>query len=165
MAHLKRTLSAALLATATLGATAFIPAHADTAGVKVGVLTCNVAGGTGFIFGSSKDLACVYSPDKGPEDRYYGSVDKYGVDVGYTDSSRIVWAVFAPTTDVRQGALEGEYGGASASAAIGVGLGANVLVGGLDQSFALQPLSVEGQEGLNVAVGISTITLKSAPRS
>lgn len=151
---------------ATVLASAFaLPAQADEAGVKVGMLECNVAGGTGFIFGSSKDIACTYSPYKGHEDKYYGTVDKYGVDIGYTDSAKIVWAVFAPTNDVADGALEGTYSGASASATVGVGLGANVLVGGLDQSIALQPVSVEGNTGLNVAAAFTQITLNSAPPS
>lgn len=161
MAKLKLALAAAVAASAF----ALAPAQADQAGVKVGMLECNVAGGVGFIFGSSKDLACTYSPFKGSQDVYYGTVDKYGVDIGYTEASKIVWAVFAPASDVADGALEGSYVGASASAAIAVGLGANVLVGGLDQSIALQPLSIEGQEGLNVAVGITEIRLNSAPPS
>ena len=40
-----------------------------------------------------------------------------------------------------------------------VGAGANVLVGGSNRTFALQPLSVEGQIGLNFAVGISDLVL------
>ena len=38
-----------------------------------------------------------------------------------------------------------------ASATVGVGLGANVLVGGSGNSIALQPVSIEGTTGLNVA--------------
>jgi uncharacterized protein DUF992 len=75
----------------------------------------------------------------------------------------LVWAVFAPSSDVRAGALQGDYAGATASATVGVGLGANVLIGGLDKSIALQPLSVEGNRGLNVAAGIGAISLKSSP--
>lgn len=154
--------AAVLFSTAALSA----PAMADPAGggVKVGTLTCNVAGGMGFIFGSSKELACTYSPYKGSEDHYYGSVDKFGVDIGYTEKSTIVWTVIAPTDNVGDGALAGSYGGVTAGATVGVGLGANVLVGGLDDSIALQPVSVEGTSGgLNVAAGIASITLKSAP--
>src|SRR5215471_339625 len=94
------------------------------AGVKVGTLTCNVAGGMGFVFGSTKDLACSYEPTKAPAEHYEGTISKWGVDVGYTGRGKLVWAVFAPTSDVRPGAIEGEYGGASAQANVGVGLGA-----------------------------------------
>jgi hypothetical protein len=161
MALIKRSLTAALLASAAM----FGTASADTAGVKAGVLTCNVEGGTGFIFGSSKDLVCVYSPEKGSEDTYYGSVDKFGIDIGYTESSRIVWVVLAPASDVADGALEGTYAGATIGASAGVGGSVNVLVGGLDQSITLQPLSVEGTEGINVAAGIESIRLHSSPPS
>jgi len=138
-------------------------ANAAPHGVKVGELTCNVASGWGFVFGSSKDLHCTYRPSNHPREHYVGSISKFGVDIGYTDGGILVWGVFAPASDVRAGALEGDYAGASASATVGVGLGANVLVGGLDKSIALQPLSFEGNKGLNVAAGIGSISLKSAP--
>ena len=134
-------------------------ANAAPAGVKVGTLTCSVAGGMGFVFGSTKDLRCSYEPTKADVEHYAGTISKWGVDVGYTGKGKLVWAVFAPTSDVRPGAIEGEYGGASAQANVGVGLGANVLLGGLDKSIALQPVSVEGSTGLNVAAGIGSISL------
>jgi len=138
-------------------------ADAAPAGVKVGDLTCNVSSGFGFIFGSSKDLHCTYRPSGHPREHYVGTINKFGVDIGYTEGGILVWGVFAPSSDVRAGALEGDYAGATASATVGVGLGANVLVGGLDKSIALQPLSIEGNKGLNVAAGIGSISLKSAP--
>ena len=139
---------------------AIASAHAAPAGVKVGTLTCNVAGGMGFVFGSSKDLRCSYEPTKAAVEHYAGTISKWGVDIGYTGKGKLVWAVFAPTSDVRPGAVEGEYAGATAQANVGVGLGANVLVGGLDKSVALQPVSVQGSTGLNVAAGIGSISLK-----
>jgi hypothetical protein len=96
-------------------------------------------------------------------EHYTGSISKFGVDIGYTDGGVLIWGVFAPSSDVRKGALEGDYAGATASATVGVGVGANVLLGGLDKSIALQPLSVEGNKGLNVAAGIGSISLKAAP--
>jgi len=151
-------LSAALMA----GALA-LAAPADAAGVKVGTLTCQVASGWGFIFGSSKDLRCSFSPAKGMPEHYVGTVSKFGVDIGYTSSSVIVWAVFAPTNGIRRGALEGGYAGATGSATVGVGVGANVLIGGFDRSITLQPVSIEGSTGLNVAAGIGAINLKYVP--
>jgi subtilisin family serine protease len=132
-------------------------------GVKVGTLTCNVSSGWGFVFGSSKDLHCTFRGNHSHGEHYTGVIQKFGVDIGYTEGGVLVWGVFAPASDIRQGALEGEYAGATASATVGVGLGANVLIGGLDKSIALQPLSVEGNQGLNVAAGVGAITLKSAP--
>lgn len=157
--------TSALAAALIFGALTIPSALAEQAGVKVGILECNVAGGTGFVFGSSKDIACAYSPNKGPADYYRGEINKYGIDIGYTEKSKIIWAVFAPTSDIRQGALSGTYGGASAQATVAVGLGANVLIGGFDESVALQPLSVEGSEGLNVALAVSEMKLEATSRA
>ena len=129
--------------------------------VKAGLLKCNVSSGWGFIFGSSKDLKCLYSPLDGAAERYRGEIEKYGIDIGYTQSGVLIWTVFAPTADLQPGALEGNYVGATAEVTAGIGLGANVLLGG-GESIALQPLSVSGQEGLNIAAGIGAVNLKSA---
>lgn len=137
-----------------------VPGRADDNGVKAGTLTCNVNSGWGFVFGSSRGLKCTYSPKPGVAEHYTGHVNKFGVDIGYTQSGVIVWVVVAPTTDLSPGALAGNYGGVTAGATVGAGLGANVLVGGSNKSIALQPLSVEGNEGLNVAAGIAAINLK-----
>lgn len=133
---------------------------AAAAGVKIGVLTCHVSSGWGFVFGSSKDLHCNFSPSaRGMGERYVGTVSKFGVDVGYTAGGVLVWDVIAPTSSVKRGALAGAYAGATASATVGVGAGANVLVGGFNRSITLQPVSIEGNTGLNVAAGIGEITL------
>ena len=155
----------ACVAAAAMGAAAGFATPADAAGVKVGVLTCHVSSGWGFVFGSSKDLNCSYSPKKAGArtEHYSGTVSKYGVDIGYTESAVIVWAVVAPTSDLKPGALEGNYAGVTASATVGYGVGAHALLGGFDKSIALQPLSIEGNKGLNVAAGIGAITLKSTP--
>ena len=137
-------------------------AQASKEGVKIGTLTCNVSSGWGFVFGSSKDLNCVFSPDGAKKsDRYRGTIKKFGLDVGYTEAGVIVWSVFAPTKNVGKGALAGGYGGVTAEATVVVGVGANVLYGG-GNSVSLQPLSVSGQKGLNAAGGIASIELKSA---
>jgi len=132
-------------------------------GVKAGVLTCNVASGFGFIFGSSKSVNCSFSPPGGPPQHYVGSIDKFGVDIGYTAGGVLVWAVLAPTTNPAPGSLAGGYGGATASATAAVGVGANVLVGGSGNSISLQPLSIEGNTGLNVAAGVAALTLTFQP--
>lgn len=132
-------------------------------GVNVGVLKCTVDGGVGLIFGSSKDMICRFEPSGGgPPVPYHGSVTKVGIDIGVTERSYITWVVFAPGK-LKATALAGTYVGATADAAIGVGLGANVLVGGFEKSIALQPLSVSGEEGLNVAIGIGAMDLKPGP--
>ncbi|HWD27056.1 MAG TPA: DUF992 domain-containing protein [Rhizomicrobium sp.] len=133
------------------------------AGIKVGSLTCNVEGGMGFIFTSEKTLKCTYAPNSGAGEHYVGTFSKYGIDIGFASQATLVWGVVAPTSDVRAGSLEGDYAGATAGATFGIGLGANVLIGGLDKSIALQPVSVQGNTGLNIAAGLGVITLKYAP--
>jgi len=138
------------------------PAQAQ--GVKAGVLTCNVASGFGFIFGSSKSVNCTFAPaGGGPPQHYVGSIDKFGVDIGYTSGGVLVWTVLAPTTNPAPGSLAGGYGGATASATAGVGVGANVLVGGSGNTVSLQPVSIEGNTGLNVAAGVAALTLTFQP--
>ena len=152
---------AAAAAVAVVGALAWsAPAPAQQSGVKVGILTCNVSSGWGFVFGSTRDLRCNFSPSSGPSEHYTGRIKKFGVDIGYVTSAVIVWAVLAPTSTVAPGALAGDYVGVTAAASVGVGVGANVLVGGFNKSVTLQPLSIEGNEGLNVAAGIGAISLK-----
>jgi hypothetical protein len=132
---------------------------AQAAHVQIGVLTCKVAGGVGFVFGSSKEMECKFEGINGGREPYHGSITKFGVDLGFTGSSYMVWTVFAPAKDVPAGALAGNYGGLSAEATVGLGVGANALLGGFKNSIALQPLSGQLQEGLNIAVGISELSL------
>ncbi|MBI3513877.1 MAG: DUF992 domain-containing protein [Proteobacteria bacterium] len=154
---MKRLIAAVVAGSAWLAA----PAMAEGPGVKIGVLTCNVDSGWGFVFGSSKDLKCTYTAARGAvAEQYGGTISKFGIDLGYTAGSVIVWGVFAPAIDVAPGALEGDYAGATASVAVVGGVGANVLVGGLNNSITLQPVSIEGYTGLNVAGGIAVISLR-----
>ena len=138
---------------------------ADTArapnrgGVNVGSLNCNVAGGVGFVFGSSRTLNCVFTRSDGVGERYEGTIRRYGVDVGFTRESTIVWLVFAPGS-IAPGAIAGEYAGATAQGTVGVGVGANVLLGGSSNQITLQPVSVEGSVGLNAAAGVAALSLR-----
>jgi hypothetical protein len=138
-----------------------IGASSQTAKVETGVLTCNVFGGAGFVFGSTKELSCVFEGISGSKQRYSGSIDKYGLDLGFTGNTVMIWTVLAPSADVPSGALAGNYGGVSAEATVGLGIGANALLGGSQNSIALQPLSVQGQEGLNIAVGVAELKLRA----
>lgn len=162
MRHTNRLLIGAAAAASLLFV---IPAQADTNSgtVKVGVLTCNVSSGWGLIFGSSKDLNCTYSPAPGRTENYVGKITKYGVDIGYQKGGVMVWGVFAPSNTLAAGALAGNYGGATAGASAGVGANANALVGGSNNSISLQPVSIEGTAGLNVAAGVASISLTWAP--
>jgi hypothetical protein len=147
--------AAAMVAVSMLSAA---PTEAAS-GVNIGALNCTVSGGIGLLLGSSKGMNCIFHPVGGPPEDYTGSVTKLGIDIGITGTTYIAWAVFAPGK-VNPGSLEGSYSGASAEASIGLGLGANVLVGGSRKSIALQPLSVQGQTGLNIAAGIARMDLE-----
>jgi Protein of unknown function (DUF992) len=140
------------------------PARAQ-GGAQVGTLTCNVASGWGFVFGSSRALRCTFASASGQTQYYTGTIRRFGVDIGFTRAGVLVWAVLAPTSDLAPGALAGEYAGATASATVGVGAGANVLVGGSNRTISLQPVSFEGSTGLNVAAGIGAISLRYEPRA
>jgi Protein of unknown function (DUF992) len=129
-------------------------------GVRIGLLSCQVAGGASFIIGSSKDLRCRFESASGRHERYFGVIDKFGLDIGVTGPAQLSWAVFAPSTDVGRGALAGNYVGASAGASIGVGGGANLLVGGSNETISLQPLSIQGQTGVNAALAVAGLVLR-----
>jgi uncharacterized protein DUF992 len=128
--------------------------------VQAGALECRGLGTTSFIIGSVHELECVFRSDYGPPVRYHGLVRKLGVDIGFTEQSALGWVVFAPTRQIGPGDLAGNYAGVSAGAAVGIGVGANALIGGSNNSFALQPLSVEGQTGINVSAGIADLELR-----
>lgn len=146
-----------VIASALLAISLASPALAD--GVKVGVLTCRMEGGVGWIVGSSKDVECTFKRAGGGTERYEGSIGKLGIDIGATNETVLGWAVFAPGK-LKKGSLKGSYTGASAEATVGLGLGANVLIGGFRKSINLQPLSLQAQTGLNVAAGVASLNLR-----
>ena len=158
----KRTVIAAAL-TAALGASLPLGAAHAQGGVVVGTLTCNVASGFGFVFGSSRALNCTFAGPGPRYEHYVGSISKFGVDIGYTQGGILVWTVLAPAVNLAPGALGGSYAGGTASATVGVGVGANALIGGSGNSIALQPLSIEANRGLNVAAGVAAMTLTPSP--
>ena len=155
-------LRSSLFAAVMLVSASAIPASAQQH-VQAGVLECRGGGSVGFVIGSVTELSCIFRPDVGPRQLYTAVLRRAGVDLGGTAVSSLVWGVFAPTQQIGLGDLSGNYGGVTAGAAVGVGLGANVLYGGSNNSFALQPLSVEGQVGLNVFGGLAGLELRFAP--
>jgi hypothetical protein len=159
--RIMRRLTTTSIAAAFLAISAF-PAMAQSR-AKVGTLDCDISGGIGLIITSKKAVRCTYTPasPRAHSEVYNGSIQKFGLDIGATTGGRMIWAVYSATEGYRHGALAGGYGGASAEATLVAGLGANVLIGGSDRSFALQPLSVQGQTGLNLAIGVTGLVLHS----
>jgi hypothetical protein len=128
--------------------------------VQVGVLECRGGASIGFVVGSVTNLGCVLRVEGLPEDRYIATIRKVGLDLGITQETALAWGVFAPVAQLAPGDLTGTYAGAQGSASIGVGVGGNVLVGGSNNTIALQPLSVQGQVGINVAAGLESLELR-----
>ena len=158
---MRRSLILAGVAMATLVASlAGASAQQPMQRVQIGVLECRGGASIGFIVGSVTNLGCVLRADGLPDDRYIATIRKVGVDLGITQESALAWGVFAPTARLGPGALSGNYAGAQGSASVGVGVGGNALIGGSDNSIALQPLSVQGQVGLNVAAGLESLELR-----
>jgi len=133
-------------------------------GTKVGMLACTLSPSIGFIVGSRQAMACRFNPDGPfPPEAYVGTITTIGLDIGITEGGALAWAVFAPTAGPPPGALAGEYVGATGEITAGVGVGANVLFGGSNRTIALQPVSVEGQVGVNLALGVSGLALRPGP--
>ena len=140
------------------------PASAQTPPTtSAGVLTCQMAPSIGLIFGSRQKMACRFAPNGPyPPEAYVGVMGTIGLDVGITAGGVMAWGVFAPTQGPMRGGLAGTYVGASGAIGVGVGVGANLLFGGTGRSIALQPLSVEGSVGINLSLGVSSLTLSLA---
>jgi Protein of unknown function (DUF992) len=135
-------------------------AQAPHAWTQAGVLKCRLNPSIGFIIVGHQSMECKFEPAEGYPQAYEGAINTVGLDFGATAGGALAWAVFAPTKGVPAGALAGEYVGASGDIDIGVGAGANILMGGSGRTFALQPLSVEGSVGLNIALGVSMLKLR-----
>jgi Protein of unknown function (DUF992) len=149
-------IAATLLVASFTGAQAQAPLNR----VQVGVLECRGGASIGFIVGSVTHLGCVLRVAGMPEDRYIATIQKVGLDIGITQETSLAWGVYAPVAQLGIGDLSGTYAGAQGSAAVGVGVGGNVLIGGSNNSIALQPLSLQGQTGINVAAGLESLELR-----
>jgi Protein of unknown function (DUF992) len=154
------------MAGAVLGAVALAtvlatPATAQRDRVQSGTLECSLSSGIGLVVGSQRNIACNFKPSGGPPEAYVGTMTRVGLDIGFTGGGAIIWGVFS-STNLYSGMLTGTYIGATAEMTIAAGLGANVLVGGSNRAVALQPVSVQGQVGLNIAAGVGQLELHLA---
>ncbi len=162
---MRRVLVSGLVVAVLVGLATLAGAGEAAKGVSVGALKCNEAGGWGLVFGSTRDLKCVFTPaGKGEPARFTGKITKYGVDIGYKQDAVIYWAVLSTSEKFQPGELAGKYVGATADVAWAVGLGANVLAGGSKKGFALQPVSVAGLTGANVAAGLAEVELAAVKK-
>jgi hypothetical protein len=151
-----------VLAALAAPADAQAPVLSPAPWTQVGVLTCKLNPSIGFIIAGHQSMQCNYAPaGSGPPQAYEGAINTVGLDVGVTAGGVLAWTVFAPTQGTAAGALAGEYVGASGDVGLGVGAGANVLVGGSGRTFALQPLSLEGSIAVNITLGVSMLKLRA----
>ncbi len=153
-----------LLAAFVLAAALSGPAVAQN-WTQVGTLSCKVDPNIGFIIVGHQPMNCLFNPSPGlqpqvPVQSYDGAINTVGISIGISAGSVLGWAVFAPTSGFPAGALAGEYVGVSGDVGIGLGAGANVLVGGSNRTIALQPLSLQGSVALNVVAGLSSLKLR-----
>jgi hypothetical protein len=155
---LRTTCISAIAAAAVM---AVVPAGVQ-ANVEAGGLNCRSAGTIGYVVGAVLNLECIFTPSAGgAPHRYVGRIQRVGVDLGFTQGVSIGWVVFAPTAVIHPGDLAGNYGGVQGNASVGLGVGANALVGGSNNTFALQPVSAEAQTGLNVSAGLTGLELRA----
>lgn len=161
---MKKNLLAAAAAIAAM--TASIPSANAFGNTEIGILVCQVESGSGFVFGSTKTVDCTFTPSNGaPVERYSGAISRYGVDLGFTSNGLLKWGVLATSFDAYgPGALSGRYAGVGAEVTAALGVGTNVLGKKSTRDFVLQPISVQGQTGLNVALGIAEFELASATK-
>jgi hypothetical protein len=145
-------------------ATLLIPLSSATAAqLEVGKLDCDISAGVGMIIESKQTVSCTFTPSPslpGPAQTYKGSIDEFGLAIGDVKAGRMVWLVSSVTGQPLNG-LQGTYRGVEADASLGLGGGAKILVGGNQDSVSLQPLSLEGEEGVNVAIGVAALKLSA----
>ncbi|MEL6767056.1 MAG: DUF992 domain-containing protein [Pseudomonadota bacterium] len=148
---------------AALVAAALTPAIASAAekGVKLGILSCELTDKTNVIVYTNETFNCIYNPNSGGTEQYDGAITRIGIDLEWKPNQQLIWTVVAPTTDIKGGALAGDYGGVSASASLGAGAGGKVLVGGFEKSITLQPLAIAGSTGVGASAGIEALKLTS----
>ncbi len=155
--------AAAMMASTAIGVSAVAADNETVDHAEIGSLNCDVSDGSGFVFGSTRELTCTFNPveEALADETYVGEIKRWGIDIGETQNGQMSWLVFAPTeSEYSEGGLNGSYKGVSAEATLFVGLGANLMVGGSEDTLALQPLSLNTQNGANFALGVGEINLQ-----
>ena len=156
----RKTVLTSMIAAAAISAPA-LASEEDSGRIEIGYLECDLVSDEGNIIVSEQKFTCNFDPAEAgmPDEAYVAEISKFGVDLSKTDEEKIAWAVFAPAEKWRNGVLEGDYVGVAADASVGVGVGAKAMVGGLEESIALQPLSATTQEGVGVSLAVEGLSL------
>lgn len=150
--------AAACLAAAASITIVHSPAGAQPRRLQLGELDCSLSSSIGLIVTSQRNVSCFFRAENAPQAAYTGTLTRVGLDLGVTSGGKIIWTVFVDTNQYT-GTLSGSYVGATAEVAVALGLGANALIGGSNSSVVLQPFSVQGTTGFNIAAGVSQLNL------
>jgi len=156
--------AAAIVALQAIGGAAHAQQFLTKTKYYIGTLNCNVSGSVGLIFGSSKDLSCVFVTTAGATESYQGSITKFGIDIGFTKAAHVLWHVYSLGTDRGAGALSGQFAGGQQSLAAGASAGTAGLFGGRNNEIVLESMAfADKNAGLNFADGVAEITLRPSP--
>lgn len=134
---------------------------------QFGGLTCSRIEGSGFniVIYSKADVRCIFKGSAGTEQWYVGNTGvAFGVDLKWKKSETIALGVLSSTMKFEPEGdfLSGYYAGAKADAALGVGAGVAILLGGSEDTVALQP-AVTGGTGVGIAAGLGYLEIKPDP--
>jgi hypothetical protein len=129
--------------------------------IYIGSLSCNVGGSTGYILASSKSLDCVFLNKDGTQSaQYTGTIDKVGVDIGYTKAVHTIWRVYSLGSDRGPNNLSGTYVGEQGTAAAGSQAGGNWIYGGPNAEVGMLASGIIQDAGYNLAAGVAAMTIK-----
>jgi hypothetical protein len=148
-----------------LGASAL---HAREEGIKIGSLVIKAVPGTreNLLIRSSVEVQATFTDEAGKKEHYIGEMGiKMGIDLSFKSDETLGYAVFSVASDYKTGshALQGKYFGQKASAAVGAGPSVQLLIGGLEKSFTLQPIAIGTTEGYGASGGLGYLYLQKAP--
>jgi hypothetical protein len=131
--------------------------------IYIGALTCNVSGSTGYVLGSTKSLDCVFLDRNGTTANYTGTINKVGIDLGYTRAVHSIWRVYSLGSDRAADQLSGRYVGEDSTLAAGTQAGGNWLYGGRDKEISMIAAGVVKDAGYNFATGVAEMSLSLKP--
>ena len=129
--------------------------------IYIGSLTCNVGGSTGYVLGSAKPLDCVFLGKDGVSTaQYTGTIDKVGIDIGYTKAVHTIWRVYSLGSDRGVTQIAGTYVGEQGTVAAGNQAGGNWIYGGPNAEIGMVSSGVIKDAGYNLATGVAAMTIR-----
>ena len=133
--------------------------------VEASVLTCEQVGTRiNLIIHSTANIVCEFTDTEGNVEHYKGETGVgLGIDLQWKKEEHMAFTVLAGVgADANEHALTGKYIGGGASAALGGGVGAAILIGGSADQFSLQPIAISGSTGIGAAAGVTYLYIQPA---